>query len=857
MNHRKRLENSNKSIYILVMSAGVLMAITVLFSLIVGLRINFLYSTLVNSSIQIKLNITDARREFLKNVAKPNKIDVQNAWTNLEQARFNSNLLLEEKDKLNILSLPINDTILRNDVQELQLMLIKYSNLSDKIISGEKEKFDKSAQEEWETQFGLIDTQTQKIQDELNRLLESQIKIFRIVQFFLIGITLVLSFLSVFIFYRYEKQRTIFIRRLNEANSTIESRTNKTTKTEEALQETQRRLSTLVQNLPGMAYRCKLDSQYTMEYVSDMCFNITGYKSDELLYNKSKTYTDIISREDFEKTRRQIQRAIEERKPFQLVYRITTATGFEKWVWEQGVGIYSEKEDEPIALEGFITDITEQKSIQDQLSLQSNALEATANGILITDKDGKILWANNAFSVLTGYSLKEVAGEKPSILKSGEHDESFYAHMWSVILAGNTWRGEIINQKKNGEKYFEEMTITPVKNETGEIINFVSIKQDISERKKSENDMRESEMRFRGLYENSTIGIYRTSIDGNILMANPTLIKILGYDSFDDISKVESKDTYLLPETRNTFVQQLLLTGRINGFESMWKKKDGSIIYIRESARLVRDENERPIYLEGSIEDITEKKKAEEELIISKEKAEQSDRLKSDFLAQMSHEIRTPLNVIINFTDLLKEEMEGKIDAEIKEGFGVVDVEGRRIMRTIDLIINMSQLQTGQYDYKEKTINLKEDILNNLCKDFSTIAESKNLQFNFIQNAESSNINIDEYSVRQIFYHLLDNAIKYTPKGKIEVTLGRDQRGRLYTDVIDTGIGMSDEYQQILFTPFTREETGYTKNSEGNGLGLALAKRYCELNRATLKVKSIKGKGTAFRVTFLDHSNIN
>ena len=375
------------------------------------------------------------------------------------------------------------------------------------------------------------------------------------------------------------------------------------------------------------------------------------------------------------------------------------------------------------------------------------------------------------------------------------------------------------------------------------------------QRKNSENALRESELRFRGLYENATVGIYRSSPEGEVMMANPTLIKLLGFESFDEIKKINAPDLYYYSQTRDMFKQQLLMKGRIFGFEAQWKKKDGSIIFVRESARLVRDENERPIYFEGTIEDITEKKKNEVEIIRAKEKAEQSDKLKSEFLAQMSHEIRTPLNVILNFTDIIKDELQDKADDELKEGFNVIDVEGKRIMRTIELIVNMSQVQTGQYEYQKEKFNLY-DLLRKLESEFKEVYEKKNIKFHLTNSTDSPIINADLYSVTQIFYHLIDNAIKFTLKGKVEVSMSRDSRNHLYVDVVDTGIGISDKYQAMLFVPFTKEEMGYTREFEGNGLGLALAKKDCDLNRAVIKVKSIKGKGTAFRVTFLERQTV-
>lgn len=852
MKYHNGRHRASSFLYYLVLIVGLLSAIIVTYSLFAGLRINFVYSSLINSAAEIKLNVTEARREFLQNKSEPNEKSLQKAWDHLNLADFNINLILEEKEKISFLELPINDVKLKSLVQQLQINLISYRDYSKRL--SEKTTPEKATNnlKEWEVHFNYIDEQSRSVQSELKLLLDSYQKIYIYTQYGLIGSVLILTFISLFVFYRSEGQRFHYIKEMQDAVNSVEIGTRKTTIAQLELEETQRKLTTLVNNLPGIVYRYKNDSKKTMEYISDICFLITGYKSEELINNKSKSYHELIFDEDKQKIEEQIQKAVETRKSYQLVYRINTAASYEKLVWEQGVGIFSEKDDELIAYEGFITDITEQKAVQDQLALQSNALEATANGILITDKDGKILWANNAFTHLTGYALKEVVGAKPSMLKSKEHDESYYSHMWATILSGDTWQGEIINKRKNGELYYEEMTITPVINSSGEIINFVSIKQDITERKKAEKALRDSEIRFRGLYENATVGIYRSSPEGKIVMANPTLLKILGYNSFDDLTSINAKEIYLYPDSRELFKKELVNKGRIFGFESQCKKKDGTHLFIRESARLVRDVDGRINFYEGTIEDVTEKKKTEQEIIKAKERAEQSDRLKSEFLAQMSHEIRTPLNVILNFSDIIKEELQEKVDKELQEGFAVIEVEGKRIMRTIELIINMSQVQTGQYDYEKSSFDLYKDVLENQFNNYKNTCEQKEITFSLVNNNGNTIISADRYSVNQIFYHLIDNSVKFTQRGKVEISVGKDPKNNLFVDILDTGIGISDEYMPLLFVPFTKEEQGYTRNFEGNGLGLALAKKYCELNNAEIRVKSIKGKGTAFRVTFFD-----
>lgn len=267
----------------------------------------------------------------------------------------------------------------------------------------------------------------------------------------------------------------------------------------------------------------------------------------------------------------------------------------------------------------------------------------------------------------------------------------------------------------------------------------------------------------------------------------------------------------------------------------------------KELEQLIQEKTELN---EKLIQEIEERKKIEKELIIAKEKAESSEKLKSEFLAQMSHEIRSPVHSILNFTSLIKEQLENTDDEIIKESFDSIERAGDRIVRTIDLILNMSELQTGTYECIYKEIDINENVLKRLYPEYLYKAKKKNLEFNLIIKEEHLKVIADEYSVTQIFVNLIDNAIKYTNQGKVEITSYLTDDRKAAVKVSDTGIGISEEFLPKLFTAFYQEQRGYTREFEGNGLGLALVKKYCELNNAEIFVESKKNFGSTFTVIF-------
>jgi len=360
-----------------------------------------------------------------------------------------------------------------------------------------------------------------------------------------------------------------------------------------------------------------------------------------------------------------------------------------------------------------------------------------------------------------------------------------------------------------------------------------------------------NEENFRSLFENSAIGLYEIDLDGNFILANQVFLKILGLSDFFELKEFNAFQSGISTNGTRQKIKELLSQNLdINNFEDEWLKSDKTKIIVKENIRAKKDVNGTIEYYQGVVEDITERKKVELELVKSKKDAEKSDQLKSEFLTQISHEIRTPVNTLLSFKSLVKEEIsDSLLYGDIVDYFKHMDKAGTRIIRTIDLLVKMSELHTDNYEPEFKKNDLTE-LLDELVTFYKPLAEEKNLELQFIQGIDSANIKFDKLTMYDVFSNLIDNAIKFTSNGSVKIYVKNSLMNKITVTVIDTGIGISQKYIENIFSPFSQETSGYTREFDGNGLGLTLVKEYCNLNNAEIFLSSEKGSGSNFTVIF-------
>ncbi len=662
----------------------------------------------------------------------------------------------------------------------------------------------------------------------------------------------------------------------------------------EALQESQRSFEILMRNLPGMVYRSRIDSAWTKEFVSVGCYNLTGYYPDELIGDQKCSYGELIHGEDRDLVWQQVQSALEEHKPFQICYRITTASREEKWVWEQGQGVFSEF-GEAIAIEGFITDITQAKRTEEELSLLVSMSGAIADADDFTEAlqvaISKVCEATNwnygeAWIPSSEGILKRSRAwySNTEILERFNRESELCTFTPSQGLAGRVWynrkpdwipdvskanvsifhRAEIAQEcglKAGfgvpilcGDRVLAVLTFFMFESrqqdsQLVELIGCVAAQLgNVMQRKLTEAALREAEVKYRSIFENAVGGIFQTTPDGYYLSANPALAHIYGYSSvqelMDQITDIKHQ-LYVDINRRAEFISLLQTNNAVSKFESQVYKQDGSIIWISENARAVRNQHNEIIYYEGTVEDITYRVQAEIEVRRALEKEKELNELKSRFVSMVSHEFRTPLATILISSELLKIYGDNYNQEKRIKQLNKIQTGVKKMTQLVDDVLLIGKTESGQMQLNAVRLNL-ETFCQEILADIK-LTSGWRYHFDFNCDGDCSQVKMDEKLLHQMLTNLLSNAVKYSPNGgkiKLDLVCKDDE---VVFKVSDQGIGIPEADQQRLFEVFQRCEN--VGSIPGTGLGMAIVKNAVNLHGGSIEFDSKIGLGTTFNVS--------
>ncbi|MDZ7764896.1 MAG: ATP-binding protein [Melioribacteraceae bacterium] len=375
-----------------------------------------------------------------------------------------------------------------------------------------------------------------------------------------------------------------------------------------------------------------------------------------------------------------------------------------------------------------------------------------------------------------------------------------------------------------------------------------------------------SEKRFRNIFENSAEGIFQESIDGKYIIVNPAMIKMLGYKAQEELKALDvEKDVYKNPEDRKTLIKLLHKQGKVKNYRLVLKRKDGTHIVVKSNVRLITDDDENPLYYEGSLQDITQQVQAEydrqkalDALKMEKIKADQAasraieeSGFKTRFLANMSHEVRTPMNSILGYLDLIENGLYE--DTEELHTFARSGrMSAQSLLETINNILDLSKIEAGKMELDEVEFSLKKEMEKAISIVSQTAKDKKVNVYEEFDDMIPQTLFGDATRYRQILLNLLANSVKYTENGRIDIKIEMiDQDNDLLvieSTVKDTGQGISKEAQKVLFRPFSQVHS-VRSNKQGTGLGLVICKEFCNLMGGDISVESAVGEGSTFTFT--------
>jgi PAS domain S-box-containing protein len=404
----------------------------------------------------------------------------------------------------------------------------------------------------------------------------------------------------------------------------------------------------------------------------------------------------------------------------------------------------------------------------------------------------------------------------------------------------------------DGEIGYINVRLFIVRENEGSTVKVYGIHHDITEQKKTEEKLKQERVILRTLINNLPDAIYVKDINCRKTLTN--LADMLNMNAKSEAEVLGKTDFDMYPEeVAHGFYaddQSIIRTGQsVINREEYIIDQDGQIRWILTSKLPLRDEQERVIGLVGIGRDITQRKNAEIELMKAKEKAEEMNRLKSNFLANISHELRTPLCGILGFAEMLKEETSDSFHLELIEN---MQYSGTRLLRTFNSLLNFSVIESGKIELNLVALNVPAAILS-VIDAFSREAEKKNLKIEAGLMPEVLKVDMDENLFNQILSNLVENAIKYTSEGKILIRIDFEAKSDghfIVIKVIDTGIGIPAEVQKYIFEPFRQASEGVARSFEGTGLGLTITKKYIEIMNGEISVESTPGKGSTFTVKF-------
>ncbi len=497
------------------------------------------------------------------------------------------------------------------------------------------------------------------------------------------------------------------------------------------------------------------------------------------------------------------------------------------------------------------------RSTLEFLAMQQFAIDQHAI-VSIADSSGNIIYANEKFSLISGFSREELIGKNHRIINSGTHPPSFFAGMWETISEGRVWQGDVCNRNKSGELYWVNSTIVPYLDEQGLPKQYISMRTDITPLKIAQDTLRESNAYTRGILDSSPDAIVGMDGQGDVIEFNPMAEKIFSYSRMDVIGR--NMTELIIPERfRESYTHDFQRLVANENPQLLGKRIE--MIALHASGRefpvelvVSRYQMGGETFYTGTMHDISERRERNEELRKAHDAALEATRLKSEFLSTMSHEIRTPMNGVIGMTDLL---LDTPLDAEQIEFARTIKESGQALLSIINDILDFSKIESGKFEIENIDFSIRQVLEASVDLSAAKAHEKSLSLMSFVDPDIPDHLRGDPTRLRQILLNFVSNAIKFTSEGEVVARASLIRRNAdealVRFEVQDQGIGIPEESQHRLFQPFSQADSSTTRKYGGTGLGLSISKRLAELMNGRIGLNSKEGQGSTFWIELPFH----
>ncbi len=595
-----------------------------------------------------------------------------------------------------------------------------------------------------------------------------------------------------------------------------------------------------------------MDRDMRIAWVNHGFSQITGYSFEEA---RGKTPSELLTsgRSDDSSIQALIDGAIQG-TPCRVELINRAKDGHEYWT-DTEVQPMRDQQGELIGFMEIGTDVTVQKQTQRRLEVAMRESRALLDSleihaiVSITDADGIIVEANDAFLNISRYSRDELIGSNHNIVNSGFHSQAFWQEFWRTISSGMPWRGEICNKAKDGTLYWVDSMIAPFVGDDGGIEKYISIRIDISARKQAEKALSLSNALMEETQSVAKVGGWELNLITGRLYWTAETYRLHETTPQEFNPTVDAGVEYFLPESRERIrkaLDEAVTKGIGYDLELETLTTKGRRMDVRTTCTATMEDG-KVVRLSGIFQDITERKQYERSLQEARDKAEIATQSKGQFLANMSHEIRTPMNAVLGMLTLLL-----KTDLSQRQLDYATKTEGAAssLLSLINDILDFSKAEAGKMELDIQPFGI-EKMMRNLSVILSGNLSAKAVQILFDIDSRIPDVVLgDSMRLQQVLINLGGNAVKFTPQGEVVVALRlleiREGVATIEFAVRDSGIGIAPENQHHIFTGFSQAEASTTRKFGGTGLGLAISQRYVELMGGKLKLQSDVGEGSIF-----------